>query len=542
MQHETSAPFSGSQKLITRLRRFWWVPAITLALGIAGAVAVVLFLPPTFVSQASMWETEKLRLPDGALFSEDPPNYLGTEAELLKSGQLLLAALNRIQNSGTNAVRKDKDGQPLGIDITASLVPKSSVLVISASSSDPSYVQKFLDALLNEYLQYKRNVRKVVSGDTLASISVQVERFNFDLKAAKNALTEFQRSNNLALLQEEGAIAGSYLARLKTQLADYQLELKLLLAIALEQENEGGAATLFTPIGSGVGSSMPPRRPLFTPIAGITSAPKTNSSGSPLEAIALEQEFKGETTTNSIGPALELLSGAVFRVPDAITAERQAAIKELTLLKFQREKLEKSLGPQDPAIAKIDEQMECANRLMDLYRTQWREQLETARRVLKIRIESVQSSMRQWETNVANFNARNAEAERLKQEVARNQALYDRLVSLLQNIDISRNIDLPSLAVLQGASPARRSFRKEIAVSGLGIIGGLAVGIIGALALAIRGGRAAAPKLGPVEDIKARRDDEGVVEALRKLKLLHEQNSIGKEVYEQKVKEIVDSI
>jgi capsular exopolysaccharide synthesis family protein len=53
-----------------------------------------------------------------------------------------------------------------------------------------------------------------------------------------------------------------------------------------------------------------------------------------------------------------------------------------------------------------------------------------------------------------------AEADNLKLNVTRIQGVYDRFLGLLQNIDISRNLDQETLAILQPASPAARS-RKE---------------------------------------------------------------------------------
>jgi capsule polysaccharide export protein KpsE/RkpR len=40
------------------------------------------------------------------------------------------------------------------------------------------------------------------------------------------ALNEYERSNNFAVLQEESTVEASYLAKLKTELSDYQLEMQ----------------------------------------------------------------------------------------------------------------------------------------------------------------------------------------------------------------------------------------------------------------------------------------------------------------------------
>jgi len=46
---------------------------------------------------------------------------------------------------------------------------------------------------MSEYMAYKKDIRKVVSGDTLASISEQVLRLERDLKTDQDTLTAFQR-------------------------------------------------------------------------------------------------------------------------------------------------------------------------------------------------------------------------------------------------------------------------------------------------------------------------------------------------------------
>ena len=180
-----SAPASPFriQKFIAFLRKYWWVPDLTVTLALGAAMVWFLLAPPTFVSSAAMWETEKMRLPEGALFTEDPQNYLGTQTELLRSGRMRQLTLARLQAVSTNAVPVGKDGKPLDVKLKVTQAPKSSVFVVQASSSNPAYTQAYLDSLMNEYLEYKKNIRKVVSGDTLASISEQVLRLERDLKA-----------------------------------------------------------------------------------------------------------------------------------------------------------------------------------------------------------------------------------------------------------------------------------------------------------------------------------------------------------------------
>ena len=360
-------------KLLRLLRKFWWVPLISVTLFLAAAAAYVLKCAPTYVSQASLWETEKFRLQEGAQFSEDPQSHIGNLTESLKSGKLARLTLENLQNVMTNGIPRDKDGKQLIPKIGVGLAPKSSVFIVTAKGSDPNYVQTYLDGLINQFIKFNQDIRKVVSGDTLASISEQVLRMERDLKTDQDALTTFEKSNNLAILQEEGTVAGGYLEKLQTQLSDYHLESQLL------------------------------------------------------EAAALEKGLNGDGTTNFSGSLLDLLHEQNTG-PSAVATGLQTAYQQVGLLKLQREKLGKYLRPKHPKIVKLDEEIEQAQKLLELYGTQNREQLAATRQSLKMKSDSVQASIKEWQTKVIEANALIAEADHLKLNVNRTQSLYDRLV------------------------------------------------------------------------------------------------------------------
>lgn len=406
------------------LRRYWWIPVLALAAALGGALGYLRVMPPTFVSEARLWETEKLRLPEGsgAAFSEDAQNYYGTQIELLRSENMAQGAFARLQASGTNALPRSKDGRPLPVKLSATQSPRSTVFVIQAFSSDPAYTQNFLNALLEEYLAYRKNIRKIVSGDTLASISDQVMRLERDLKASQDALTAFERTNNLAVLEEESKVAGAYLTRLKTQLSDLQLESQLLQTTAHDQTADAG---------------------------------------------------------QSIDRASSLADA--IREPDPSSSdpgtERRTAYRELALLQAEREKLSHYFRPKHPDIVKLDADIERAKKLIELYQSQTREQLSVDRQAVDMKVSNVENSIRDWEGKVVLANTQIAEAERLKLAVTRDQGLYDRLLILLQNVDISRNIDEETQAILEPASRSERSYRKEAELLGLALVGSLFLGL-----------------------------------------------------------------
>jgi hypothetical protein len=157
--------------------------------------------------------------------------------------------------------------------------------------------------------------------------------------------------------------------------------------------------------------------------------------------------------------------------------DRHTAQKEVELLKAQRARLSEYLRPKHPKIAKLDADIERAQKLLELYQNQSADQLAAARQAVKLKIENLHTAIKEWEDKVVEANHQIAEADHLKLNMSRTQTLYDRLVLMLQNVDISRNIDQETLAVLEAASPAKRSYKQEVTVLALAVFAGLVFGI-----------------------------------------------------------------
>jgi capsular exopolysaccharide synthesis family protein len=431
------APKFRPQKFLFFLRKFWWMPAVGMALGAGTAIIIFFRTPPTFVSTGSLWSTEKLRLPGGATFSDDDENYigvqsyLGTQSELIRSHMLMELTTNRLAalNPGRDIMNHLSD--PVNIEVISS--PQSQVYTIRATSSNPAYTPAYLNALMLQYLEYRKNIRRTVSDETLNSISEQVLKAERDLKADQETLNEYEKSNNFAVLQEESTVEGSYLVKLKTELSDYQLDYQLLAARELEGD-----------------------------------------SGTP-----------GATNSSEIFESLRSSGAAGSSASVRMDAEQQIA-----LLKADRERLSKYLLPKHPKMVKLDEQIAHAQKLIDVYSQQNHEQIAASRQALQIKIDSVQQFIKQWESKVADDNARLATADGLKQAIARDQGMYDRLSSLNQNVDIGSQIDQETLAILERApTPAARSYAagKSMLIRASIIGAGLGLGII--LLMAMRDDR-----------------------------------------------------
>lgn len=428
------------------LAKYWWVPTVTLVLCPLVAVVYESRQPATFLSRGSMWETMKLQSPEGPLFNENTEDLPGTQSDLMHSSMMRERVLARLRTaSNPAAIPLAPDGEPQPVAVRMSQTAKSAVFVLEADGPAPAYTQAYLEALMESYLEYKTEIRRQISGDTLASIARQLESTTEKLKNEQDILAEFEHSNNLAILQEEGTVAGGYLTKLKTQFSDLQSE-EALLRTALEDE------------------------------AGADNG-QTNQTTRELEALnsLLDADTGGRIT------------------------EFQNKIKQLDLLKLQRAAWSVNLRDQHPKMQQLEADIERAGKELAIDRRQFSEQLTAARETTLAKIQSVQGSIRDWEARVVDANSRIAEAERLKSNVQRTQAEYDQLAALAQNFKISRDFDQETLAILEHASPASRSHDAMKRAIGSAVLGGLMLGL-GVIAwLTIRD-----EKFGSIVDLKER--------------------------------------
>src|SRR6266496_4490769 len=248
------------------LGRYWWVIVMILVL-VLGPVAFLTFnSPPAYESKARMWLTGKLDIYEGRLYTEELINYLGTQAELLRSPAIQGAALARLRTEsnlgpavlntggGTqikilhearalwrtlfdsgSAAGSSNAPPPFPFDVKVLEGAKSSTLELRAIGAEPASTRSFLNCLMEEYLSFKRESRDKTSDRTATSLTAEVAQLKSQLEVQQEKLHAFQASNNVVFLQEQGNSIGSYLASLNKQLATLRTELRLLELLKPEQ-------------------------------------------------------------------------------------------------------------------------------------------------------------------------------------------------------------------------------------------------------------------------------------------------------------------
>ena len=437
------------------LRKYAWVLAIIALGALVPAYLITRATPQTYQSDARMWLAGKLDLSEGRLYTEELVNFLGTQADLIRSREVQERALASMQKQMTNAARLKPalgaldvlrqmfgsaktrkaldEGFPFKLKVTES--SKSSLLELQARGSEPKSTQLFLNTVMSQYLDFKKESREKTSNRAVQSLAREVNKLAEELKNQQERVYEFQMSNEVVFLQDQGNSAANYLASLNRQLANYRTELQLLQMIQPDQWVELNA--------------------------------KGHQNGAPgVEPAA------GDTQTQDVMAGLSGSQADLYR-----------ANQQIHMLKAKREELSKALRPMHPKIQKLDQDIAAQEKIIDVSKTETLKQLTNRRAALTLEVTNLEKAFIEWEGKTVDSGRKMADYERLRQDVQRTQAAYDRLLQVISTVDVGKSVDQENVSVLEAASfgtPVHMGLRNMgLALVAAMILGAAAIWLLG---------------------------------------------------------------
>src|SRR5438477_7469424 len=232
---EKSTPGSWANAFITRLHRYkalllrrWWIPVLTICLGLFVEAFLTYQAPPQFYSAAKMILAGKLNLSQGVAYSEDQINFYGTQVQLMQSAEVKREAEALVRSARPEL-------PPVKVDLTVVQKPRTSIFELSAIGPAPDYTQAYLNAVMQKYLDFKKGRREEQGHSVISGITEQLIQTEKDLRTAEDEMLDFQKQNNIGFIQEEGNSAAAYLVRLNREYASLKTEYDLLNLLDLDQ-------------------------------------------------------------------------------------------------------------------------------------------------------------------------------------------------------------------------------------------------------------------------------------------------------------------
>ncbi len=427
---EKFTPATWSTGFITRLHRYktlllrrWWIPVLTICLGLFVEAWIAYQTPPSYLSTSKMMMPGQLHIPQGAVYSEESQNFFGTQIQLMQSDEVRRGAEAQVRATHPEL-------QSSLVDLLIVQRPHTSIFELQAIGRSAEYTQAYLNAVMQKYLDFKKGMRQGQGQTVITGITEQLIQTEKDLRAAEDEMLEFQKQNNIGFIQEEGNSAAAYLVKLNRDYAAFKTEYDLLEMLDLDQNLDRAKAK-----ADGVGGGAQSQEPVM-PFPGV-------------------------------GPEADYLK----------------AKQQVQLLKAERDILSKNLRPKHPKIIKINDEISKQEKLIELYRGDALEKLKTRRESIGKQMENLQANIKEWEAKALDLSQRLAEFNRVKGKVDRLKVLYERLANNLKEVDVSQVIDsADQIAIMEMATPGvsvRPGLVKSLLIGfGFGLVAGVAILIL----------------------------------------------------------------
>jgi capsular exopolysaccharide synthesis family protein len=380
-------------RYVLLLKKRWWVPLLTISLGLCGAAWLVMQQPPAFVSGGRLMVRGQVRIAESAAYSEELSNFFGNQLEMMQSGEVLKRAHARV-----HSLRPELP--PENVSPKAAKVLNASMFTMTVLGPSAPYVQAYVDAWMDEFMAMKKEMRAAGVENTTTAVAEELVRQEREMKQHEEEMHNFQKENSIGFLQEGGNSAASYLASLNRKLAELKTEYDLLDLLSLDQNLDRQAGGV---------------------------APADGTTGRP------------DSLPTSYGPIGEYLK----------------IRQQVQQLKADRENLSKLLREKHPTMVQFDEQIAKGEAILDTLREESQRSLKTKRDSIRIQIDNLQGVIKEWEGKALDLARKIAEFDKIKSKIERTKATHDRLQASLRTMDVSKNLEQDTVAIMERASPAQ---------------------------------------------------------------------------------------
>ncbi|HEY0792723.1 MAG TPA: polysaccharide biosynthesis tyrosine autokinase [Chthoniobacterales bacterium] len=376
------------QGFLHELRRFWW-----LLLGVVLAAVGLGYIyyatsPVVYKSDAKLVVGGKLNIPSASVYSE-AQDFIGTQATIMQSRDVRQAAEKALRDQG-------KIGPATGVLLRATYIPKTTVFMLDASSTDSDYTRAYLQESIRAYIDLRKRMRTEQSRETVSALAEELVRVRGEVDAATRDLNNFQRQISVGSLEDEVTADNAYLASLRKRYADLRLQKSIAL----------------------------------------TGAPDPNAAAA---AIPVDNNNPGSTLQDQGGNPL----------PDQQLFQ---ARQNLSSLKAERDRYSSNLRRDHPKIRQLDVRIKDAQNLIGFLQNEIKNGNQDKVQSIDHEMAALQAEIQEREQKVSQLNQNIAEYQTLKDRLANNRDTYQRLTNSVQNVDVAQQVDQEVINVLENPS------------------------------------------------------------------------------------------
>lgn len=365
--------------------RYAWIIALGAVIGAVWGYVVAQRKAVEFTSNSRMFVSGRVNLPDASsAYSEELANYLGTQAEIMRSNEVISRAHQRLQ--------LEQPGLKGDAQLSIRVLPGTSIFILSTTGDNPAHCRAFLDAVMSEFIQFKRERRLVTSQNTIEQIAAEITRLEQEIDVQEQTLLRFKERNNVSFWEQQSVSSARFLADLKAR------EASLRMQMAVMDSWEKAAAE-----------------------HGFSSNAEVGSSG----AVVFSE-----------------------------SSDRQLNRQKLDALTIERDELLIGLRPAHPKIVRLNEEISRLERLIELSTRKLGERRHERRTAMQSELDGLAKSIAEWEVKSLESSRFEAEYQKIRGTLDRTRDLYGRMLASLQNLDTRKGVDQELVQILQAASVA----------------------------------------------------------------------------------------
>ncbi len=393
------------------IKRRWWVLLLTVSLGLAYEGWVLFNKETRYLSIGKLMVSGGVSSGDSGRFSEQWSGFYQTQIKIIVESKVQRQAQQKLEMEKPNLQGEAK--------IVAELDPRTNIFLVKGIGSNPEYAKAYVDAVMEEFLNYKRVLRLGRSGVMAENISEEMKRLSDKMDGEEKALQEFMEKNNMIAWTEQKNTAAKFLNDLQTREATLQTELLGLENLSAEELMSRGG-----------------------------SAPQ--QGGPPASETPYAAELKAQY----------------------IQATQQ-------LIQQRAEYGEKSRiwKPKHPRLITLQQDIATIERTLKTLELQNQQSSLSRMSSIKAELESLKSSIASWEEKALEAGRKDFEYKGISGAVARTTGLYEKLASSMTELQVA-DTDTENVQIMESASQARVIPHGVVRHLSTGLVVGLLLGVV----------------------------------------------------------------
>lgn len=415
------------EKYRDMLLKRWWILLVCLSFGLAYGGYKTYGKPDIYISRGTMMvkpQVDTTRV--AATPTDEMVNFYGTQVQLMQSGQVQSAALAKLADFAK------KFNPPPTAQLSVYRVRDSSIFALSATSTSPEYAQRYLDQVMNSYIDYKRDIFDKAAVGVAYSVRKELNRKEEDLARAEQSLFDFQKQNNMVYFAGQGDVATKMLVETEQRVAQLKSALNLL---------------------------------------------DTETAERSLERLAQEQavsETSHLPTDKNSATNQTAQSSAETRFPTGLKLQSSntSSIRDnLAILQKELQERSKFLKPGHPEIVEINAKIQQLEELLIVAQERVKEEIADYRNGLVKELEAHQKEIPDLRSRAQEATEKNAQLMHLQTLVQQNKESCANLRKQLESLNASQSIAQEVISISEPASlspvPIGPNRTKEILTSAL---------------------------------------------------------------------------